>query len=283
MTETWTVLSILQWTADYFRHQGIESARLDAELLLADILELDRVGLYLHFDRPLNKSEQADYRALVKRRSTREPLAYILGKSEFWSLPIKVSPAVLVPRPDTEVLVEEALAKIDKACRLLDIGIGSGAIAIAIAHEKNEVMINGIDISPEAVAMAVENARFNGVSDRVNFTVGNLENLSGGPYELIVSNPPYIPHDDLAGLMPEVREYEPAGALDGGTDGLDAYRAILRQAPDQLVAGGWLLVEIGIGQAEDVSQLFTEAGFVDIKIRDDYGGIPRVVTGMKKK
>lgn len=282
MAETWTVLSILEWTADYFRNQSIESARLDAELLLAKVLDLDRIGLYLHYDRPIDQSEQAAYRALVKRRVAREPVAYILGESEFWSLPIKVSADVLVPRADTEILVEEALKRMDGACRVLDIGVGSGAIAIALAHENSAAEVSGIDLSPAAVALARENARINGVAERIEFSVGNLGDFSGGPYALIVSNPPYIPHADLAGLMPEVRDFEPAMALDGGVDGLDAYRSILKQAPEQLVDAGWLLVEIGIGQAEEVMQLFTNAGFIDIQIRDDYGGIPRVVTGRKK-
>jgi len=282
LAETWTVLSILEWTADYFRNQSIESARLDAELLLAKVLDLDRIGLYLHYDRPIDQSEQAAYRALVKRRVAREPVAYILGESEFWSLPIKVSADVLVPRADTEILVEEALKRMDGACRVLDIGVGSGAIAIALAHENSAAEVSGIDLSPAAVALARENARINGVAERIEFSVGNLGDFSGGPYALIVSNPPYIPHADLAGLMPEVRDFEPAMALDGGVDGLDAYRSILKQAPEQLVDAGWLLVEIGIGQAEEVMQLFTNAGFIDIQIRDDYGGIPRVVTGRKK-
>ena len=282
MADTWTVLSILEWTADYFRGQGIESSRLDAELLLADVLKLDRVGLYLHYDRPLNNDELAAYRGLVKRRAAREPVAYILGETEFWSLPIAVSPAVLIPRGDTEILVEEAVQYIDKPCRVLDVGIGSGAIAIAIAHEKSDAEVSGIDISPEAIAVATANARRNGVDGRTRFSVGNLEQLSGGPYDLIVSNPPYIPHADIETLMADVRDFEPAGALDGGTDGLDAYRAITRQAPGQLVSGGRLLVEIGIDQAEQVRQLFTDADFIDIQTRNDYAGIPRVVSGMKK-
>ena len=282
MVETWTVLSILEWTADYFRGQGIDTPRLDAEVLLTRVLELDRVGLYLHYDRPLVKEELAAYRALVKRRAGREPVAYILGETEFWSLPFSVSPAVLIPRGDTEILVEEALKAISGPCQVLDVGLGSGAIAVVLAHEKPNIRVSGIDISPTAVAVAVENARRNGVAERTDFTVGNLAALSGGPYELIVSNPPYIPHGDLEGLMPDVRRYEPVTALDGGPDGLDAYRAIVRQAPDRLAAGGRLMVEIGINQAENVRQLFTDAGFIDIQTRNDYAGIPRVVSGMKK-
>ncbi len=282
MAETWTVLRILEWTSDYFRQQGIESSRLDAELLLAETLDLDRVGLYLHYDRPLDRNELTAYRALVKRRAGREPVAYILGRVEFWSLPFRVTPDVLIPRPDTEVLIEEALQHIEGECRILDIGLGSGAIAIALAHEKKDAAVAGIDISPQAVAIAGENARRNGVADRVDFSLGNLEDFSGGPYDLIVSNPPYIPHADLQNLMPDVRDYEPAAALDGGTDGFEAYRAILGQAPGELAKGGRLLVEVGLGQADAVRQLFAAAGLADIRIRNDYGGIPRVVSGMKK-
>lgn len=282
MAEVWTVLRILEWTTGYFREQGIESGRLDAELLLANVLDLDRVGLYLHFDRPLNREELDAYRQLVKRRAEREPVAYILGETEFWSLTFRVTPNVLVPRPDTEILVEESLKYCPGACRILDIGLGSGAIAVALAHENREAFVAGIDISPAAVVLAQENANRNDVADRVDFSVADLADFSGGPYDLIVSNPPYIPHGDLAGLMPDVRNYEPVEALDGGPDGLGAYRSILRRAPEQLTENGWLLVEIGVGQAEDVARLFTGAGFTDIEIRNDYGGIPRVIAGRKE-
>jgi len=282
LAETWTVLRILEWTTGYFRERSIESARLDAELLLADVLDLDRVGLYLHFDRPLEPAGLKPYRELVKRRATHEPLAYIRGETEFWSLPFKVSPAVLIPRPDTEILVEEALSYLGDSGRILDIGLGSGAIAVALAHERPGTFVDGVDISSEAVALANENAQLNGVAERVDFQVGDLNAFSGGPYDLIVSNPPYIPQADIAGLMPEVREFEPMAALDGGADGLDAYRAILCQAPAALNDGGGLLVEIGIDQAAAVQQLFSEAGFVDIRLRDDYSGIPRVVSGRIK-
>ena len=282
MAEPWTVVRILQWTADYFREQGIESARLDAELLLTKVLNLDRVGLYLQYDRPLNPEELTSYRALVKRRAAREPIAYILGKCEFWSLPILVSPAVLVPRGDTEVLVEEALERLEADGTVLDIGTGSGVIGIAIAHEKPQVQVEAIDNCAEALVVAAQNAEQNGVGARIIFRQEDLGRLTGGPYSMIVSNPPYIPESDRDELMPEVRDHEPPQALFAGADGLAAYRQIVAQAPTRLVAGGWLLLEVGIDQSEAVSTLLRETEFADISVRNDYAGIPRVVCGRKQ-
>lgn len=276
MAQTWTVLKILQWTADYFHDKGIESSRRDAELLLGASLGLDRIGLYLHFDRPLEESELSAYRALVVRRAKREPLQYILGETEFWSLPFSVSPAVLIPRSDTEVLVEEAL-RLAGGHRVLDVGTGSGAIAVALAHELADAQVVALDISPEALAVADSNARRNCVDDRITFLQGDLAHLPKGPFDLIVSNPPYIRTADVEGLMPEVRDFEPRQALVGGLDGLNPYRALATQACFCLVPGGWLLVEVGIDQASDVQQLFADAGLKDVFCRDDYGGVPRVV------
>lgn len=281
MAETWTVLKMLEWTTGYFGERGIEGGRLDAELLLGRALDLDRVGLYLNFDRPLTPSELASYRELVKRRGQREPVQYILGEAEFWSLPFAVSPAVLVPRPDTEVLVEEALKRLDGAARVLDVGTGSGAIAVAIAHECPEAAVVGLDLSAEALEMATANARRNGVEARVELRRGDLHRLEGGPYDLVVSNPPYIPRGDLQGLMPEVTRFEPQQALCGGEDGLDCYRALAAQATALLAEGGWLLLEVGIGQADEVRQLLREAGLGETFSRDDYGGIARVVGGRR--
>lgn len=282
MAETWTVLKVLRWTADYFREKGIESGRRDAEVLLADTLGLDRVGLYLHFDRPLSADELAAYRRLVARRAQREPLQYILGETEFWSLPLRVTPEVLIPRADTEVLVEEALKKVTGAVGILDVGTGSGAIAIALAHELPEARVEAVDISPAALVLAEENARRNGVAERMHFRQADFYQLQGGPYDLMVANPPYIPATDMDELMPEVRDHEPHLALRGGdADGLAAYRALAVAAANLLVPGGWLLVEVGIGQAEAVRRLFADAGLDDCYARDDYAGIPRVVGGRK--
>lgn len=282
MTERWTVLKILQWTADYFAGKEIDSTRLDAELLLAATLDLDRVGLYVNFDRPLDAAELAAFRERVQRRGRREPVQYILGETEFWSLSFNVGPDVLVPRGDTEVLVEEALKRIEGSVRVLDVGTGSGAIAIALAHEKPEIQVTALDCSEPALAVARGNAQRNGVADRVTCQAGDLASLPVGPFEVIVSNPPYIPSVDWQKLMPEVRDYEPRLALDGGDDGLKAYRQLAVQSGQILAPGGWLLVEVGIGQAADVSALFKAAGLLEIGQRDDYAGIPRVVMGRAK-
>jgi release factor glutamine methyltransferase len=283
VTERWTVLKLLQWTAEYFRDKGIESPRLDAELLLSATLELDRVALYVNFERPLIADELARYREKVRRRADREPLQYILGETEFWSLPFSVNPAVLIPRADTEVLVEEALKRIDGCSSVLDVGTGSGAIAVALAHEKPEIKVTALDCSQDALEVARGNARRNGVVERVACLAGDLNSLPPGPFDMIVSNPPYIPSRDWEQLMPEVRDHEPRLALDGGDDGLEAYRRIAVQALKILSPGGWLLVEVGIGQAAVVSALFKAAGLTEVVQRDDYAGIPRVVMGQNKR
>jgi release factor glutamine methyltransferase len=279
MAETWTVLKVLQWTAGYLKEKGIEGGRLDAELLLSDALILDRVGLYLNYDRPLTTVELTFFRQQVGRRARREPLQYILGRAEFWSLPFVVNPAVLIPRPDTEILVEEALKRASVEANILDVGTGSGAIAVALAHELPGAAVEGVDISPAALEVAAENARRNGVDGRVRLGEADLARLPEGPFDLIVSNPPYIPSDELAALMPEVRDFEPRLALDGGGDGLESYRLLARQAPSRLHSGGWLLLETGAGQAPAVRELLAEAGLLDVFSRNDYAGIPRVVGG----
>jgi release factor glutamine methyltransferase len=281
LTESWTVLKLLRWTADYFKGRGIDSPRLDAELLLADLLQLDRVGLYLNFERPLQAEELAAYRDKVRRRAGREPLAYILGKAEFWSLSLKVTPDVLIPRPDTELLVEQALLRLSGPAQVLDVGTGSGALAIALAHERPEWAITAIDVSPAALAVAADNARSNGVEGRITFLKENLTKLPAGPFHLIVANPPYIPQAELATLMPEVRDFEPQLALDGGRDGLDAYRALARQSGEVLMSEGWLLVEVGIDQAAAVREMFADAGLTEIFSARDLAGIERVVGGKK--
>lgn len=282
LSENWTVLKVLQWTAGYLGSQGVEGARLDAELLLTDILGLDRVGLYLNYDRPLESAELATFRGRVARRARREPLQYILGSAEFWSLPLTVTPAVLIPRADTEILVEEALARCSVSCTVLDVGTGSGAIAIAIASERPEARVEGIDLSLAALAIAEGNVRRHGLEGRLSLRQGDLAALDGGPWDLIVSNPPYIAEGELAGLMPEVRDFEPRQALAGGEDGLDCYRHLAGQAPHLLVSGGWLLVEVGLGQAAAVKDLFTAVGLDQTFLRKDYAGIPRVVGGQKR-
>lgn len=281
MAETWTVLKVLQWTADYLAQRGVENGRRDAELLLCATIDLDRVGLYLNYDRPLNPAELGAFRERVGRRARREPLQHILGQTEFWSLPFTVSPAVLIPRADTEVLVEESLKRATGSCAILDVGTGSGAIAIALAHELPTASVTAVDISPDALAVALKNASANGVEERVVFRQADLGALPGGPYDLIVANPPYIPAAEMPGLMPEVRDFEPHLALNGGGDGLDCYRRLLPAAAACLKSGGWLLVEVGCGQAPQVLGLFQTSGLAETFTARDLAGIERVVGGRR--
>lgn len=282
MRETWTVLDLLKWTAHYFTGKGIENGRLDAELLLAEILQLSRIGLYLDFDRPVNSDELAAFRVLIERRARREPIAYILGRCEFWSLTFKVGPDVLIPRSDTETLVAAALKVLPPGGTLLDIGVGSGAIALAIAHERPDVQVEGLDLSPAALVLAAENAQLLGLAARVTLRQGDLFALdNSGQYDVIVSNPPYIAIGEQTTLMPEVRDFEPALALFAGDDGLDCYRALIPAARAALRNSGTLLVEVGAGQAAAVAELFAVAGYADIFTNRDLAGIERVVGGRK--
>jgi release factor glutamine methyltransferase len=281
MTETWTILKVLSWTKGYLSEKGVENARLEAEWLLCSALGMDRVGLYVNYEKPLTASELAAFRTMVGRRARREPLQYILGSQDFFGLDFEVSSGVLIPRHDTEVLVQEALNRSPKRARILDIGVGSGCIAVALAKNLPDAELLGTDSSPEALALAARNATLNAVS--LQLLHGSLfEPVAGELFDLIVSNPPYIPTADLPGLQPEVRDYEPRGALDGGIDGLDLYRFIIPEAPGYLNSGGWLLLEMGIGQASDVLGLFEETGrFCELFTAKDPGGIDRVAGGRK--
>ncbi len=281
MSETWTVLKMLRWMTDYFQGKGIDSPRLDAELLLADLLELDRVGLYLNYDRPLESDELDRIRPLVRKRGGREPLQYLLGYTEFWSRRFRVSPDVLIPRPDTEILVEEALRVAGDLPQgtLLDVGTGSGAIAISLAGELSGWQISGLDLSEKALVMARDNAELNGLADKIAWLKGDLACLPEQTYDLIVSNPPYIAASEWDDLMPEVRCHEPQLALLAEEDGLFCYRMLAEQAASRLCEGGWLVVEIGATQDAAVKRLFADAGLRDIFMRKDYSGLPRVVGG----
>lgn len=276
--ETWTIRRVLDWTRGYLAEKGVENARLETEWLLCAALGFDRVGLYVNFDKPLNADELAAVRGLVARRARREPLQYILGSQEFCGLEFAVTPAVLIPRHDTEVLVAEALRRAPHAATVLDIGVGSGCIAVALAKQLPDAQVWGVEQSPAAIALAQKNAERHGV--RVTLFEGSLfEPFRDQRFDLIVSNPPYIPTADLETLQPEVREYEPWAALDGGADGLDFYRIIVPAAPEHLNPGGWLMVELGIGQAEAVLGMFGQTGFIDCFAARDPNGIDRVVGG----
>ncbi len=276
--EIWTVLKIIDWTKSYLTGKGVENARLEAEWLLCEALSLDRVGLYLNFDKPLQDEELATFRSMVSRRARREPLQHILGSQEFMGLEYRTTAAALIPRHDTEVLVNEALKAAPDTGRVLDIGSGSGCVAISIAKNLPEATVISVDISREAIELADRNAALNSVS--VEFRHGSLfDPVKGERFNLIVSNPPYIPAADIKSLQPEVRDFEPRAALDGGIDGLDFYRLITPAAPDYLLPGGWLLLEVGAGQSAAVTEMFAVSGFSAIFSAKDHAGIERVVGG----
>lgn len=279
--EVWTTLKVLTWTKEYLAARGIENARREAEWLLCAATGLDRVGLYLNFDKPLNEVELAAYRAMVIRRGRREPLQHILGTQEFCGLEFEVSPDVLIPRHDTETLVEAALARMPRAGSVLDVGTGSGCIAVALARQLPGAAVTAIDISDKALLVARRNADRNGVA--VEFLHGSLlKPVAGRCFDLIVSNPPYIPAADIEALDPEVRDFDPRGALDGGADGLDIYRLLVPAALSCLNPAGWLLVEVGIGQSEAVAQLIREcSSYGEPVMACDPGGIERVVGAQK--
>jgi release factor glutamine methyltransferase len=283
MKETWTILKVLTWTRGYLADKGVENSRLEAEWLLCAALGLDRVGLYVNHDKPLTADELAACRTMVSRRARREPLQYILGSQDFCGLEFEVSPGVLIPRHDTETLVEETVKRSRKGERVLDIGVGSGCIAVALARELPDSDVTGVDSALEPLELAARNAERHGVS--LTLVHGSLfEPLEDRTFDLIVSNPPYIPTHDLEHLQPEVRDFEPRTALDGGIDGLDFYRTIIPAAIDHLNAEGWLIMEIGIGQAEEVTELFRATGrFTDIFVALDLGGIERVVGGKMRE
>ena len=303
-----TVLAYLGRAQEFLAARGAASARLDAEVLLAFVLGIDRVGVYLRFDQPLAPREVDAYRELLRRRAAGTPVAYLTGTREFWSTPLAVTPDVLIPRPETELLVERVLAErrprnaageatlhgtdaaasdagaaaggagTAGALRILDLGTGSGAIAIALARELPAARVVAVDVSSAAADVATANAQRAGVAARVRIVVGSWT----GPldpaerFDIIVSNPPYIPTAALAGLAPEVRA-EPVLALDGGDDGLAAYRALVPDATAHLAPGGRLLVEVGEGQAEAVAAIFVAAGLEGVAWHEDLAGIARVV------
>lgn len=275
----WTIARVLGWTREYFEGKGIESARLDAELLIADALGTNRMGLYLDHHKPLHPDELAAVRARVQRRGKFEPVAYIIGSRGFWSIDLAVDPRVLIPRPDTEVLVERALKRLEgqAAPRVVDVGCGSGAIALSIAHDVPEAVVLGVDRSPDALAVSRQNAAALGL-DRVEWREGDVLDGVEGPFDLVASNPPYIASAEVDRLMPDVVRYEPRGALDGGPDGLDVVRRLIPQAAARLRVGGALLIEIGHDQGAAAQALVEADGRLgEVRVVQDYGGRDRVV------
>jgi release factor glutamine methyltransferase len=265
---------------------GIENPRLNAERLLASVLKLDRVGLYLQFDKPLSPAERESFKALLKRRATHEPLQYIIGETEFMSLPFAVTRDVLIPRPETEILVEKVLesSKTRGAVRILDIGTGSGCIAVSLAKMLPESSIDAADVAQSALQLAKFNAERNGAADRMRFIEADVraENFSDfvhPPYDAVVSNPPYVSLAEWPNLPKDVRDFEPRAALCDEKDGLAFYRVIAPKVASLLSPGGKLFVEIGFGQKDPVFDILRSAGFSGVEAYPDLNGIDRVVKG----
>jgi release factor glutamine methyltransferase len=324
--DTWTVLGILRWTTDYFRDRGVSEPRASAEVLLAHTLNLSRLDLYLRFDQPLNPDELARFKSLVLRRRQGEPVAYLTGHREFWSLDLRVTPAVLIPRPETETLVAGALEAMRREPQSqevaalenpappllpadapqtgapgspstqtptvlppsgwgLEVGVGSGAVIIALARELPQMNWVGVDLSGAALAVARDNARRHGVAPRVHlFRADLLEALKpAASFALVVANLPYVPAEEWERLPREIKEFEPATALKAGEDGLMVMRPFIRQAHERLRPRGWLLLEVGDHQAPMVTTLLEETGAYDrVDIIEDFHGMARVVRARRR-
>jgi release factor glutamine methyltransferase len=277
-------VDLLKKATDLLEERGVISPRLNAETLLAEATGMTRVELYTNFDKPVSPAETDRFRALIKRRLAHEPLQYITGSRGFRHLSLRVSPAVLIPRPETELLVERALQKMEEDPRLtvvLDLGTGSGCIALSVAQENPRAEVYASDISGDALELAGHNAEENGLEDRVCFHAGDLfgplpDRLRGGVH-LVLSNPPYVPEREFAELPPEVREHEPRLALLAEGDGTGFHLRILEEARAWLAPGGWVIMEAGSPQAAPVRERALEAGYEAVEVVFDYNGLPRFV------
>lgn len=269
---------MLKQAIEALKNAGSESPKLDAELLLCSVLGYTRLELKTR-DITMNAEQEALFQSLLSRRTNREPMAYILGKKEFWSLDFSVSPAVLCPRPDTEILVEAALKT--KPTRILDLGTGSGAILLSLLHELPSATGVGVDISPQALEIAKKNAVHLGLASRAHFLLSSWCDGLSDSFDLIVSNPPYIESAVISDLETEVAVFEPKLALDGGNNGLDAYRNLIPQLQKHLKVNGWVVLEIGKGQELAVQQLMSEHKLENFSIAKDYQGIERCVIAQR--
>ena len=280
----WTVLELINWTTSYFQEKGIENSRLNVELLLAHVLGCKRVDLYLDFDRPLVPEELQNFKSLIKRRVAREPLQYVIGETEFMGLPFIVGPGALVPRPETETLVElvlQQLEELPEAVNVLDVGTGTGCIALSIAKLAPNARVTAVDCSPEALQYARNNAEQLELSDKV--TLLQQDALQNWPeslhhtFDFIVSNPPYIAESEYETLMPEIRQYEPKIALLAGQEGLDFYLLFLEIAKQLLNDKGRLFFEIGEKQADAICKQYMNKGYRDAVVHHDLAGKDRII------
>ena len=284
--DVWTIRRVITWATDDLKKRGMPSPRLDVELLLGQVLKINRVGLIIDAERPLSKDELGAYRARHSRRRAGEPVAYLLGVREFYGREFRVDKRVLIPRPDTEALIEVALDRtkaLSLSARVLDLCTGSGCVAITLARERPTMRVIGSDLSPDALTLARENAIRLGAA-----TIGLVQSdllaafdPARARFDLITANPPYIADEEIPTLAVDIHKFEPRLALSGGADGLDLVRRILVEAPQFLAPGGVLAMEIGAGQSPEVIGLFAEAGFGDVTARRDYGGHERVVSGVR--
>jgi release factor glutamine methyltransferase len=281
-----TVLEAIQRSTEFLARKGVDSPRLQTELLLAHLLQRPRMQLYLNFERALTPPEVESFRELVKRRGQREPLQHILGSTSFCGLEIAVNRHVLIPRPETELLAERGWTFLNQLSTLnpqsstaLDFGTGSGCLAIALAHNCPAVQVQAIDLSPAALALARENTARHGLAERIEFREGDgfAAVPAGTQFDLIISNPPYIPSAEIATLQPEVRDYDPGSALDGGPEGLDYYRRLAAEAAAFLKSGGRLMLEIGDGQTANVGAILEQQKWIVEAIQEDYNHTPRIV------
>ena len=302
--KNWTIKETLSWAEEYLQSHGVPDCKAEAEYLLSHLLNCKRSGLYLNHDKAIAIDEFQRFMGWLNRRIAREPSQYIIGEQEFWGLEFKITRDVLIPRPETEILVEEAVKtiydlrftiydcsfenrkpKIENPV-LLDLCTGSGCIAITLAKEIPQSTVYAVDVSEKAMDVARENAERHGVADKIHFLKGDLfEPLNGVDitFDLIVSNPPYISKKTMKELQPEIRDYEPQTALCGGDDGLDFYRRIIAEAPNYLTKRGHLILEMGYGQAEEIKKLIKQnKTFEHIDIKKDFAGIDRVIKAQRK-
>ncbi len=278
--QTWRVIDLINWGTDYFAQKDFENPRREIEWLLSDFLECKRIDLYLRFEEPFSRAMLSQFRSWVKRRVDHEPLQYISGRAEFYGLTFAVNPAVLIPRPETERLVEVALEVSSEipTVRILDVGTGSGCIAISLAKELTEANLVAVDNSPAAIDLARKNALTNGIQNIEFFQLDFLTERPKGKFDLIVSNPPYIPAKEMTTLMPEVGRHEPVDALTDNSDGLAFYRRFIDLAPKILKPGGWLVLEVGTGDHPQLAAgLFNKADFPVVELIKDYNGADRLL------
>jgi release factor glutamine methyltransferase len=285
-----TVLEAIQRSTEFLAKKGVDSPRLQTELLLAHLLQRPRMQLYLNFEKTLTAPEVERMRELVKRRGQREPLQHILGTTSFCGLEIAVNRQVLIPRPETELLAERGWTFLNQLSTLnsqpsiaLDFGTGSGCLAIALAHHCPAVRVRAIDLSPAALGLARENAARHGLAERIQFHEGDgfAAVPAGMQFDLIISNPPYIPSAEIATLQPEVRDHDPCAALDGGPEGLDYYQRLAAEAVPFMKAGARLMLEFGDGQSPRVREILQQQNWIVEAVQEDYNHTPRIVVARR--